>query len=182
MTGAVEMVALTAGQMRAMSVGDRGRVAAELGRELPAELVASRWWPVRADMLDANPDDQWSAVRLIVRDGIVVGNAGFHGPPDAEGRVEAGYTVYAAYRRQGIARAVLGQFLGQARRASSVRVFRLTVAPDNSASQALTLSAGFSLVGEQTDDEDGVEEVFELDVAGPSEPRTPTADRAAAAD
>jgi len=175
-TGSLELLALTAEQMRALARDERAGVAAALGRELPAELVASRWWLARADLLDADPADEWSAVRLVVRDGTVVANAGFHGPPDADGRVEAGYTVYAAYRRQGIARAVLGQFVEQARRAPSVRLFRLTVAPDNAASQALTLGAGFARVGEQMDDEDGLEEVFELDVSDSVKGGTPVAD------
>ncbi len=161
---AVVLVRLTVAQMRALAAGDRTGPAAELSLTLPDELTASRWWATRADLVERDPTDTWSAVRLIVRDGTVVGNAGFHGPPDDTGGVEIGYTVYAAYRRQGIARAVLGRMVAEARASSAVRTVRLSVAPDNAPSLGLTRSAGFVQTGEQMDDEDGLELVFELPV------------------
>ena len=88
----VTLVPLTAPQMRALGV-DRTGVAAALGLDLPDDLRASPWWGHRADHLDRDPTDAWSAVRLVLRDGVIVGNAGFHGPPDADGMVEAGYEV-----------------------------------------------------------------------------------------
>ena len=165
----MRLVPLTVAQMRALAAGNRTGPAAELGLALPAELQASRWWAARAEMVERDPADTWSAVRLVVRDGTVVGNVGFHGPPDEAGMVEVGYTVYAAYRRQGIARAVLGQMVAEARASAAVRVVRLSVSPDNAPSLGLTRSAGFVQTGEQMDDEDGLELVFELPV-GPGDP------------
>ena len=166
---AIRLVRLTVAQMRALAAGNRTGPAAELGLALPDELVPSRWWTARADLVDRDPTDTWSAVRLVVRDGVVVGNTGFHGPPDDAGMVEIGYTVYAAYRRQGIARAVLGELVAEARASPAARVVRLSVSPDNEASLGLTRSAGFVQAGEQMDDEDGLELVFELPV-GPDDP------------
>lgn len=170
MTG-IRLLPLTADQMRGLGVGRHAEVAAQIELELSSELVAGPWWGHRADLLDADPRDTRSAIQLIVREGVVVGSVGFHGPPDAAGIIEVGYTVLPAHRRQGMARAALSAMVDQARRDPSVRVVRATGAPDNEASLGLVRSAGFVHTGEQMDDEDGRELVFELDV-GPDAWRT----------
>jgi RimJ/RimL family protein N-acetyltransferase len=90
-----------------------------------------------------------------------VGRAGFHGPPDPAGMVEVGYAIDPAYRRRGYARAALTLLLDRATREPAVMTVRASVRPDNVASRALVDSAGFVPVGEQWDDEDGVEIVYE---------------------
>jgi RimJ/RimL family protein N-acetyltransferase len=94
--------------------------------------------------------------------GIAVGRAGFHGPPDASGMVEIGYAVDPAHRRRGYARAALESLLERASREPSIRTARVTISPDNTASRHLALQYGFTAVGEQWDDEDGLEIVFEV--------------------
>ena len=76
--------------------------------------------------------------------------------------VEAGYGVDPAFRRRGYARAALLHMIDRARSDPSVRVFRVTVSPDNAASLGLVAQLPFVEVGEQWDDEDGVETIFEL--------------------
>ncbi|MEV0347819.1 GNAT family N-acetyltransferase [Nonomuraea sp. NPDC050680] len=44
-------------------------------------------------------------------EGVVVGHAGFHGPPDEVGMVEIGYAVAPDFRRQGYGRAILIELL-----------------------------------------------------------------------
>ena len=46
-----------------------------------------------------------------------------------------------------------------------VRVLVASVAPDNVASRAIVEGAGFGKVGEEIDDEDGLEYVYELAAA-----------------
>ena len=53
--------------------------------------------------------------------------------------------------------------LGRAAREPDVRVVRASVGPDNVASLRLLSRYGFVEVGEQWDDEDGPETVFEVD-------------------
>jgi len=77
--------------------------------------------------------------------------------------VEVGYAVDPAYRRRGYARAALELLLARAARESDVRTVRATVSPDNHASRALILQYGFAEVGEQWDDEDGLELIYEVD-------------------
>jgi RimJ/RimL family protein N-acetyltransferase len=90
-----------------------------------------------------------------------VGRAGFHGPPDQTGMVEVGYAIDPAYRRQGYARAALAVLLARATAEPSVTTVRASVRPDNTASRALVVEFGFVAVGEQWDDEDGLETVYE---------------------
>lgn len=76
--------------------------------------------------------------------------------------VEIGYAVDPAYRRQGYARAALEVLLERAAREVDVRTVRATVSPDNAASQNLILQYRFAEVGEQWDDEDGLELIYEV--------------------
>lgn len=96
------------------------------------------------------------------REREVVGLIGFHGRPDAVGRVEIGYEVFEPYRRRGYAREAVTGLMAWATRRHGVRRFLAAIAPDNDASMQLALGLGFRQVGAQVDDHDGVELVFEL--------------------
>ena len=93
---------------------------------------------------------------------LAVGRAGFHAPPDANGMVEVGYAVDPAYRRQGYARAALEALLARAAADPGIRTVRASVRPDNVASIRLILQYLFVQVGEQWDDEDGLELIYEV--------------------
>jgi RimJ/RimL family protein N-acetyltransferase len=105
---------------------------------------------------------------------ISVGRAGFHGPPDDEGMVEVGYAVDPSYRRRGYGRAALAAMLERAAGDPAIRVVRASVSPGNVASLGLLAQFGFVQVGEQWDDDDGLELVFEVPpnrpVGGPGSP------------
>ena len=92
-----------------------------------------------------------------------IGTAGFHAPPDADGRVEIGYRVEPAYRRRGIATEVVRALFDWAAREHGVTRFRASVSPNNVASLAIIRGFGFHQTGVQIDDIDGEELVFELD-------------------
>src|SRR5689334_5450534 len=91
-----------------------------------------------------------------------VGRAGYHGPPDADGMVEIGYAVDPACRRRGYARAALELLLARARAEPAVHRVRVSIRPDNVASHNLAAQYGFTKIGEQWDDEDGLEYVYEI--------------------
>jgi len=93
---------------------------------------------------------------------VAVGRAGYHGPPDPDGMVEIGYAVDPAYRRRGYARAALEALLDRAAHEETVCTVRVTISPDNTASFALAAQYGFTAVGEQWDDEDGLEIIYEV--------------------
>jgi RimJ/RimL family protein N-acetyltransferase len=94
---------------------------------------------------------------------MAVGRAGYHGPPDGSGMVEIGYAVDPAYRRRGYARAALEALLQRAAREPQVRTVRVSISPDNVASYQLASQFGFAEVGQQWDDEDGLEIIYEVD-------------------
>jgi len=52
--------------------------------------------------------------------------------------------------------------------ASQVRTVRVSISPDNIASYQLAMQYGFTEVGQQWDDEDGLEIIYEVDAGHPS--------------
>ena len=92
---------------------------------------------------------------------VTVGHAGFHGAPTRDGMVEVAYTVVPEQRGHGYAAAALGALLTRAATDAGVRTVRATISPDNAASLHIVRAANFVEVGEQWDDEDGLELVFE---------------------
>lgn len=123
-------------------------------------------WRMRRDQVTADPGDGVWVTRLLLDSttGKVVGRAGFHGPPDKMGMVEIGYAIDPLCRRKGHARAALKILLEVAEGDSRVNVVRATVRPDNLASRALIDQHGFRVMGEQWDDEDGLEVILEVSV------------------
>ncbi|MFC3381739.1 GNAT family N-acetyltransferase [Couchioplanes caeruleus subsp. azureus] len=126
-------------------------------------------WRMRSRQAEEDPAAAAWVTGVIWDEGrrTAVGRAGFHAPPDADGMVEIGYAVDPAHRRRGYARAALEILLARAAREPQVRRVRVSIAPDNVASYRLASRYGFRKVGEQWDDEDGLEFVYEVP-AGPS--------------
>ena len=120
-------------------------------------------WRRRALQVAEDPASAVWITRVIVdaETGLAVGRAGFHGPPDLQGRVEVGYAVDPPFRRRGYARAALAALLDWARDDPAVATVRAAVSPENLPSLALVHQFGFVEVGAQWDDEDGPETVFE---------------------
>ncbi|KAM3526890.1 hypothetical protein MY4038_006591 [Beauveria bassiana] len=132
-------------------------------------------WKRRAAQIRTDPDDAVWVTRLLLvvdaqTDGggsgvVVVGRAGFHGPPDNQrGMVEVGYAIDPAYRRRGHARAALRIMLDVAAGDARVRVVRASISPGNAASEEVVRRCGFEQVGEQWDEEDGLEKIWEVAV------------------
>lgn len=128
------------------------------------EPESTRVWEIRSAQIRAEPRDARWTTRVIwdPERHVAVGKAGFHGAPDAAGMVEVGYSVDPSFRRQGYARAALSAMLGRAAAEGSVRTVRASIRPGNEASLALVAQFGFVEVGEQWDDVDGLETVYEL--------------------
>ena len=124
----------------------------------------ARWtWQYRLDQLTQTPRDAAWIARAVsdAAHGQVVGCAGFHGGPDEAGMVEVSYSVDPAWRRRGYATAMLRGLLDRAATESDVKIVRATISPDNAASLATLRPFGFTPVGEQLDEIDGLELIFE---------------------
>ena len=82
-----------------------------------------------------------------------------------------GYTVVPESRRQGYARAMLAELLRRAAAEPAVRIVRATISPGNAASLATIAGFGFVEAGEQWDEENGLELIFEIPAGhGPEQP------------
>jgi len=163
----VRFVALTRPVLVALHDRDLAAASALAGVQFPGYFVADRelWlWQLRLSDLSKNPEAARWIARAAVDDpgGFVVGHAGFHGPPDENGMVEVGYTVVPEYRRRGYARAMLAALLRRAADEPQVRTVRASISPDNAASLATIKGFGFEPAGEQWDEEDGRELLFEV--------------------
>ncbi|MFD9408918.1 GNAT family N-acetyltransferase [Streptomyces sp. NPDC059989] len=163
----IRFVELNAKALRALADGDLAGGSAEAGVTLDEHFVCDRARSIfeyRANQLAEDPSAAPWTTRAAVSepDGIVVGDAGFHGPPDEAGMVEVGFSVVPAYRRQGYARAMLRALLVRAAAEPGVRTVRARIRSDNSASLATIAGFGFTRVGEQGNERDGIAFVFEV--------------------
>jgi ribosomal-protein-alanine N-acetyltransferase len=152
--------------MSALLANDLATARAESGVELGRLFIDedSKWlWNYRLKQLETEPEAAAWIVKAVVAepDGAVIGHAGYHGPPDDRGMVEVGYTVDPAYRRRGYATAILAALLERAAAEPAVRVVRASVSPGNAASLATIAHFGFTQIGDQWDEEDGLELLFE---------------------
>ncbi|MFM9368646.1 GNAT family N-acetyltransferase [Streptomyces sp. Da 82-17] len=168
----IRFVELSGAAMAALSDGDLDRAGEVAGVALGAYFLtdSARWlWRYRLDQMAADPAHaRWMVRQAVVGDeGRVVGHAGFHGPPDDAGMVEIGYAVVPEFRRRGYARATLTELLRRAATEPEVTTVRASIAPDNAASLATIAGFGFAEIGEQWDEEDGREIVFEVPAAQP---------------
>ena len=164
----VRIVHLTLPVFRALANGDLTAANGVSPVPLSAYFAGPEWravWQRRSKQVEENPASAAWVTGVIwdERHRVAVGRAGYHGPPDPSGMVEIGYAVDPAYRRRGYARAALTALLERAAREPQVRTVRVTISPDNVASYRLASQYGFTAVGEQWDDEDGLEIIYEVD-------------------
>jgi ribosomal-protein-alanine N-acetyltransferase len=138
-------------------------------------------WLERAPALAVR--DEWRPRAIVDREGMMVGHAGFHLPPqplteamaDASfqgtceptpgGVVEVGYTVFPDYRRLGYASEAIACLVRWAFDTGDVTSVLATLAPDNVASlRVLDRVGGFRQVGTCRDASAGEEIVFRRDL------------------
>jgi RimJ/RimL family protein N-acetyltransferase len=170
-TPRTRLVPLPAAAFEAMAAGDVEAARLASGLPLPAEWIASLPWQLwMNDLHDRGASwNEWSARAAVDRStGEIVANAGFHGPPDQAGMVEIGYSVVTGHRRQGLATEIAGALLRWASTQPAVATLRASTNPTNEASQRVLRHLGFTRIGDQTDDIDGLEWVWERPPFGES--------------
>ncbi len=163
----VRIVHLSLPAYRALADGDLAAANAASPVLLSECFVAPEWrgtWRMRSEQVAQDPASAGWVTGVIwdERRQLAVGRAGYHGPPDESGMVEIGYAVDPACRRRGYARAALKALLHRAAHEPGVRTVRVSISPDNMASYALASQYGFVKTGEQWDDEDGLEIIYEV--------------------
>ncbi|HET7082967.1 MAG TPA: GNAT family N-acetyltransferase [Candidatus Limnocylindria bacterium] len=165
----LELPLLSLSQLERLAAGESGSVGTELGAVLSRSWLDEVGWlaGLRAQQLRLHPaDGPWllRPILLIGPEGhrTAIGYLNFHGGPDQDGRAEVGYTLLPEARGHGYAIEAVRAAFGWATRVHGVTRFRASVAPDNERSRNLILKLGFRHTGEQWDEVDGLELVYEL--------------------
>ncbi len=119
-----------------------------------AQLSAD-WLAMLHGSTGANP---WiHGFSMVLRDGdVVVGMAGFKGPPGADGVVEIAYGLSQEYQGKGYATEAAEALVAFAFASGKVRVVRAHTLPEPNASTRVLTKCGFQYVGEVVDPEDGL--------------------------
>jgi ribosomal-protein-alanine N-acetyltransferase len=171
----LELVSMSVPFMEALAAHDMAAASREIGAEVPEWMAdeLENFLKFRLGQLRLDPSIRvWlGRVMVLTQDGgtrRAVGSIGFHGPPDPEGRLEVGYSVDPPFRRRGYATESVKALFDWAHREHGITRFVASVSPDNEASLNLTAAYGFHKVGEQMDEIDGLEYVFETDWPRPA--------------
>jgi ribosomal-protein-alanine N-acetyltransferase len=117
---------------------------------------------LRKRQIGEGVDHRWLLRAVVTRSHpAMVGRIGFHGPPDLDGMVEIGYKIDPAHRRRGFGFECARGLIETAERIAGVTAVRASIAPDNTPSLRIAERLGFVRIGEQIDEIDGLELVFE---------------------
>jgi RimJ/RimL family protein N-acetyltransferase len=108
----------------------------------------------------------WGFAAVLEQVGLVVGTAGFKGPPMLDGIVEIAYAVVPDYQGRGLATQMAGNLVSLAMQDERVRLVRAHTLPTNNASTRVLAKNGFTHIGEFVDADDGLVWRWELPKAG----------------
>ena len=130
---------------------DRAELARRLGGSVPdgwpgPEMTG--YMPAYTGELAEQPErSAWVRLALRTADRALIGDMGFHGPPDAQGTVELGYSIAPAYRRQGYASEGARGLVAWAFAQPRVRRIIARCAPDNAGSIRVLEGTGLRQIG-----------------------------------
>ncbi len=157
--------------LEAVLDGRRAEAEDAIGATLPDEFPSDHDRGFLGLRLRQMGEDErfltWSPYAVVL-DGAMIGHAGYHGPPGVNAAqdpeaVECGYTIFPTWRGNGYATRAVEMLMDLAVQQGGIHRFVLSVAPTNEPSLAIVRKLGFVKTGEQMDEEDGLEHVFELE-------------------
>jgi RimJ/RimL family protein N-acetyltransferase len=163
-TARLELVPFEPRAIAQLIDGRREEAERTLGLRLPAEFPdegeLAGFLPIQLKRMNDSPARRdWMARLMVGGANEAIGHCGFHGPPDIIGRAEIGYTVFTPFRGQGFAKEAAGGLVRWAFGQGRHEVYA-SVSPANVASLRVVRSLGFTHVGTQMDEVDGLELVF----------------------
>jgi RimJ/RimL family protein N-acetyltransferase len=122
--------------------------------------------PLRHRIPRVKKEPEFAEIGLVlaIAESEIVGSAGFHDYPDENGMIEIGFGIVPEKQRQGYGLELLHGMWREISKRSDVKVLRYTVSPENEASVYIINKLGFEQVGEQIDEEDGLELIFEMPI------------------
>ena len=169
----LDLVLMSPPLMRSMLAEDWATAGRLLGAQIPQEWRTGhwRWLGNRPAQAEADPSViPWLPRVQLLRQpadrgggGLVVGDAGFHGPPDDEGRVEIGYMVISEYRRRGFAEEAVRALMAWSARERGITRFRASIGLQNIPSLSLIRKLGFVQAGAYHHEELGEQLIFHRD-------------------
>ena len=120
----------------------------------------------RVPQVKADPScNKWFVRSIVLRETHeIIGSTSFHGVPDEKGMMEIGIGLDEKFWGKGYAKeALLGMWRWVVTQ-PGVSILRYTVSPTNIASVKIIQGFGFTHIGQQIDEEDGPEDVYEMSV------------------
>jgi RimJ/RimL family protein N-acetyltransferase len=118
--------------------------------------VSPEWIASLRRSADADADPWQHGYFVVHREQrLVIGSAGFKGPPDGNGAVEIAYGIVPSFQGQGYATEAARALLEVALAADGVRSILAHTLPEPNASTRVLLRCGFRHVGTVVDPEDG---------------------------
>lgn len=162
----LEVVLMTGECLAAVLAGEHERAEAIAGFRIPRDWPDehdAHWLRLRVQQIRDDPaTEPWFAHGMILpATREMVGHIGFHGPPNDGVWLELGYTVFPEHRRKGYAVEAAEALMTYARAEHGIKRFVLSISPENTPSLEMAAKMGFGRCGEQWDEEDGLEWVFE---------------------
>lgn len=144
----LRLVALTP-RLAELQLDDRAAFFEALGVEAepswPPDLIDEDAMRHLRERLAAHPGDvgwqAWVFISPVMH--RLLGSGGFHGPPDADGRVEIGYSMLTSYREQGLATEAVNALLHWAYEDARVKQVIAHTRDDRDASHRVLEKAGF---------------------------------------
>ena len=122
--------------------------------------------PWRVPQVKADPSINIWFVRWIVeRDSRnIIGAISFHGAPTEQGMIEIGLEIDTKFQNEGYGFEALKAMWSWVIKQPGVKTLRYTVSPDNPSSVHLIEKFDFTRVGQQIDEQDGPEDIYEMSV------------------
>jgi RimJ/RimL family protein N-acetyltransferase len=119
----------------------------------------------RVPQVKADPaSNKWFVRWIVLKENReIIGSTSFHGAPDEQGMMEIGLGIESQYQNQGYAKESLLGMWRWVLTFPEVKTLRYTVSPENLPSIAVIKYFGFDFKGQQIDEEDGPEDIFEMD-------------------
>ena len=147
---------------------NKSDVGAIAGRDFtnPHQILVKESGPLRWRVPQVKVDpsvNKWFIRFIVLKESKeVIGSVSFHGVPDSEGMMEIGLGIEEAFRGNGYAKEALTGMWGWVCGFPEVKTLRYTVSPENLPSIAVINYFGFEYKGQQIDDEDGPENIYEM--------------------
>jgi RimJ/RimL family protein N-acetyltransferase len=143
----VELRQVPVGLVRVLAdpqADDPGSRSWARGYPLPGTREAARHLAQQAEAAGADGDGPWGMYQIILREtGEVIGDIGFHGPPNEAGTVEIGYGIVEQYRGRGLVGESAVAICGLAWSRPEVTKIIARTEKDDAASAGVLRHAGF---------------------------------------